>query len=83
MKVEEIRAEQVFTCSRIWEGALWPARWLCLLPPAVLTQAQQPVSPPVLLTFLPANFDPDSDLSLARNSDQAPLKFGGPVAPES
>lgn len=60
------------------KGEFWPG----LRPPAVLTWAQQPVSSPGLQAHLPADCAPDSDLSLARNINQAPLKLGCPVAPE-
>lgn len=54
-----------------------------LPPPAVPTLAQQPESSPVLWSLLPDYFAPDSNLSIAKNSDQTPLEFGRLVAPES
>ena len=45
--------------------------------------AQQPESSPVLRSLLPDYFAPDSDLSIAKNSDQTPPEFGCLVASES
>lgn len=44
---------------------------------------QHPVSSPLLLSLLPAYFAPDSDLSLAGNTNWISVKFSCPVAPES
>lgn len=70
-------------CPSLWEKGGPGSEGAPPAPSSSPNLAQQPESSPVLQSLLPDYFVSDSDLSIAKNSDQTPLEFGRLVVPES